>query len=75
MDQIKKLAGDVDLDEVQRVNPTAYKNYMANLEKQNENLRKMDDHAQYIERERDKREQAQLNMANVNQLNQLNVLL
>lgn len=73
MEQIKKLAGDIDLDEIQRLNPAAYKNYMSNLQKQNENLRKMDDYADHISRERDKVNREQRNMGTVNQLNQLNV--
>lgn len=75
MEQIKKLAGDIDLDEVQRLNPNAYNNYMANLQKQNENIRKMDEYADFVNRERDRINREQLNMNNVNVLNQLNVSL
>ncbi len=73
MEQIKKLASDVDLDEVQRLNPNAYNNYMSNLQKQNENIQKMDEYAEFVNRERDRINREQLNMANVNNLNQLNV--
>ena len=73
MEQIKKLASDIDLDEVQKLNPSAYNNYMSNLQKQNENIRKMDEYADFVNRERDRINREQLNMANVNNLNQLNV--
>jgi len=58
-----------------KANPVAYKSYMNNIEKLNDNLNKVDAYTNEIQRAKEKLYQDQRNVENLNNLNRLNVRL
>jgi len=63
----------IDLQSLAISNPTAYNNYVSNLEKMNENNDKMEKYANYIREQKERLAKKQADLNSINQLNGLNV--